>query len=105
MMSIDAIKQVAQAEQETQARKVQAQGEAKRLVAEAERAGQARVAARRSEAEAQVGEMMKQAEERAAQRTQTVMQETAGECDALRETAKGRMAKAAGLIVERVVNS
>lgn len=104
-MSIDAIKQVTQAEQETQNRKVQAQAEAKRLLAEAERAGQARVAARCSEAEAQVGQLMKEAEERAAQRTQAVTAETAQECGALRKTAEGRMAKAAGLIVERVVNS
>ena len=101
-MSIDAIKQVAQAEQETQARKAEAQAEAKRLLAEAERA---RVAARCSEADSQVGQLMKQAEERAAQRTKAVMEETAKTCDALRAAAKGRMAKAAGLIVERVVNS
>ena len=104
-MSIDAIKQVAQAEQETQARKAGAQAEAKRRLAEAERAGQARVAARCSEADSQVGQLMKQAEERAAQRTKAVMEETAKTCDALRAAAKGRMAKAAGLIVERVVNS
>ena len=40
-MSLEAIKQVTQAEQANQARKTEAQAQAKRLVAEAERAGTA----------------------------------------------------------------
>ena len=42
-MSLEAIKQVTQAEDEHRARKAEAQAEAKRLVADAERAGRARL--------------------------------------------------------------
>ena len=44
-MSLEAIKQVTEAEQANKQRKAEAQAEAKRTVAEAERAGKARLAA------------------------------------------------------------
>ena len=43
-MSLEAMKQVTEAEEANRARRVEAQAEAKRLVAEAERAGKARLA-------------------------------------------------------------
>ena len=52
-MSLEAIKQVTQAEQANQARKTEAQAQAKRLVAEAERAGRARLEQARAQAEEQ----------------------------------------------------
>lgn len=43
-MSLEAMKQVTEAEEANRARRAEAQAEAKRLVAEAERAGKARLA-------------------------------------------------------------
>ena len=62
-MSLEAIKQVTQAEQANQARKIEAQAQAKRLVAEAERAGRARLEQARAQAEEQARALLKEAEE------------------------------------------
>ena len=61
-MSLEAMKQVTEAEEANRARRAEAQAEAKRLVAEAERAGKARLAEARAQAEAQARELMRQAE-------------------------------------------
>ena len=76
-MSLEAMKQVTEAEEANRARRAEAQAEAKRLVAEAERAGKARLA------EAQ----------------------TRKSCDALRAQAEARLADAAESIVRRVVKT
>ena len=57
-MSLEAMKQVTEAEQANRTRKAEAQAEAKRLVAEAERVGKAHLAQVRAQAEAQVREWM-----------------------------------------------
>lgn len=66
-MSLEAMKQVTEAEEANRARRAEAQAEAKRLVAEAERAGKARLAEARAQAEAQARELMRQAEAKAAE--------------------------------------
>ena len=55
-MSLEAMKQVTEAEEANRARRAEAQAEAKRLVAEAERAGKARLAEARAQAEAQLAD-------------------------------------------------
>ena len=65
-MSLEAIKQVTQAEQANRQRKAEAQAEAKRLVTEAERAGKAHLAEARAQAEAQARGFLQQAEAKAA---------------------------------------
>ena len=104
-MSLDAMKQVTEAEQRTRDQKAEAAAQAKRTVAEAERAGKARLAEARAQAEAQVRDFMTQAEQKASKHADEVMAETGKACGALREKAEGRMAEAAALIVRRVVNS
>lgn len=104
-MSLEAIKQVTEAELTHKQRKAEAQAEAKRTVAEAERAGKARLAEARAQAEAQVRAFMKQAEETAAKHAAQVNGETQKTCDALRSKAEGRLAQAAESIVRRVVKS
>lgn len=104
-MSLDAIKQVTETERKTLERRAQAQAEAKKILADAEQAGRARVEAARAEAEAQVSQFIKEAEKEASKRSAAVMDETAQTCQDLSRAAEGRMAKAAGLIVRRVVNS
>ena len=82
-MSLEAMKQVTEAEEANRARRAEAQAEAKRLVAEAERAGKARLAEARAQAEAQARKS----------------------CDALRAQAEARLADAAESIVRRVVKT
>ena len=64
-MSLEAIKQVTQTEQDCAQRKLDAAQAAKRTVAEAEKAGQAALDARRGEAQAKVRAMMADAEAKA----------------------------------------
>ena len=101
-MSLEAMKQVTEAEEANRARRVEAQAEAKRLVAEAERAGKARLAEARAQAEAQARELMRQAE---AEHASEVMAQTRKSCDALRAQAEARLADAAESIVRRVVKT
>lgn len=104
-MSLDAMKQVTQAEQETRDRKAEALTAAKRAVADAERDGKARLQEARSQAESQVRGFLRQAEEQAARHTDEVLAEKRKACGALREKAEARLDEAAALIVRRVVNS
>lgn len=103
-MSLEAIKQVTQAEEETQGKLTEARAAAKRLVAEAERQGRALVETARTEAEERAKSLMKDAEERAQVRTSEVMRETEQSCAQLRQASEQRLDAAADLIVRRVVN-
>ena len=104
-MSLEAIKQVTEAEQAHKQRRAEAQAEAKRTVAEAERAGKARLAEARAQAEAKAREFMKAAEETAAKHAAEVTAQTRKTCDTLRAKAEGRLADAAESIVRRVVKN
>lgn len=104
-MSLDAIKQVAQAEAEIKQRKADAAVTARKLVSDAEQAGQEALRSARTEAEAKVKELMKQAEERAAGRTVEIADQARKDCAALRGTAEAKLEEAAQLIVRRVVSS
>lgn len=103
-MSLDAIKQVTETEQQTQERRLAAQVQAKKTVADAERAGREQMEAARAEAETQVRGFMKNAEDKASKHAAEVMEATGKSCQALCQAAEGRMAKASALIVRRVVN-
>jgi vacuolar-type H+-ATPase subunit H len=104
-MSLDAIKQVTQAEAQTKQRKADAAAAARKLVADAQDTGKQAVQNARAKAEAKVKENMAQAEARAAQRAAGIVKQGEQECDALRNTAQGRLEQAADLIVRRVVSS
>ena len=84
-MSLDAMKQVTEAEQAARAQRAEAEAQAKRLVAEAE--------------------LLRQAEAQAARNAEEVMAEARRACDALRERAEGRLPQAADSIVRRVVKT
>lgn len=103
-MSLDAIKQVTETEQQTRERRTAALVQAKKTVADAERAGREHLEAARADAEAQVKGFMKAAEDKAAKHAQQVMEETQKSCRTLCQAAEGRMAEASALIVGRVVN-
>ena len=107
-MSLEAIKQVTEAEQVQKQRKAEAQAEAKRTVAEAERTGKAVAALEKlyaDQAEAQARGFMKEAEEKAAAHAAEVNAQTQKACDTLRAKAEGRLADAAASIVRRVVKN
>lgn len=104
-MSLDAIKQVTQAEVETKQRKTDATVAARKLISDAEQAGQEALRSARTQAEAKARELMAQAEERAAVRTAEITAQAKQECAALRSTVESRLEKAADLIVRRVVSS
>ena len=103
-LSLEAIKQVTEAEQACAQRKTEAVQAARQAVAEAERQGQAELESARSEAEAKVQAMMRQAEARAAEQAEAVQQETERACADLKSAAKQQLEAAAELIVRRVVN-
>ena len=103
-MSLEGIKQVTETEEMTQQRKAEAMAQAKKTVSDARQAGEEALAAARAEAEAQVKVFMKEAEKKASKHSEKVIEETRRSCDALRQSAEGRMADAAALIVRRVVN-
>jgi V/A-type H+-transporting ATPase subunit G/H len=103
-LSLEAIKQVTDAEQACAQRKTEALQAAKRTVADAERAGQALLEARRSEAQTQVKAMMAKAEKEAAVQAQQVQADTQRSCDALKASAETKLDEAAQRIVRRVVN-
>lgn len=104
-MSLDAIKQVTQKEQDSQDRKAEAAAAAKRSIADAQRDGKARLQEVRAQAERQVRELLVQAEEKAARHTDEVLEAKRTDCGVLRKKAEGRLDEAASLIVRRVVNS
>jgi len=104
-MSLEAMKQVTEAEEANRARRAEAQAEAKRLVAEAERAGKARLAEARAQAEAQARELMRQGGGQEGATAGGVRPQTRKSCDALRAQAEARLADAAESIVRRVVKT
>ncbi len=103
-MSLEAVKKVTQAEQDAKARKAQSVVDARKLVADAEKAGAQFVAQAQAKARTESAGMMEQAEANAAAHLNKVIRETEGACDQLRAEAQKRLAKAASLIVRRVVD-
>lgn len=104
-MSFEAIKKVTDAEEAVRERKADAAAEAKRITAEADRAGRQLVAEARAKAEEQVKAMLAEAEARAEVKAGEARTENAAACDALKQSARDRLDRAADLIVERVGNS
>ena len=101
-MSLDAVRRVARSEQEAQEWKTVAAAQAKRILADAQQEGQRRVDQARSRAEEQVADLLVQVETEAAARAEAARAANREECQRLRREAEGRLAQAAGLIVERI---
>ncbi len=104
-MSIDAIKQVTDTEEQAKVLVAQAQAQAKALVDQARKAGEVQLAEARKAAQAQARERLAQAEAAGAQRTQAALAEYETDCQALKERAQARLPQAAQLIVGKVVRS
>lgn len=104
-MSLEAVKQVTQAEEQAKLRRQTAQQEAKKRVADAEKAGQALVEEARKAAAERNAALLAQAEANAGTRASETIREAEGTCDRLRADAQRRLEQAASLIVEKVVNA
>ena len=101
-MAFEAIQKVTQTEESSRSQKAEAAAQAKKIVSDAQRAGKALVVQARAEAEEKVKAMMAQAEELAAQQSRQVLEGNAVACEALKQEARGRLDRAADLIVGRV---
>lgn len=104
-MSLEAIKSITAAEEQSHAALIDAQLAAKKAVADAEKAGLAVIAEARARAEEEVGALMKAAETRAGKSAEELRQSTSNKCAAMSARAEGRLDSAASLIVRRVVES
>ena len=104
-MSLEAIQKVTEAEQVARERRAEAAEEAKRIVADAERAGRQLVQDQRARAEEAAKAMLADAEVEAEKKAEQTLADNAAQCEALKQAARKRLDKAAGLIVGRVGNS
>ena len=104
-MALEAVKLVAQAEQQAKDRKAEAALEAKNQLANAEKAGMGALAITKKQADAKVKELLAQAEKDAAEDAAKIKQQADADCAALRTNAKKRLEEAASLIVRKVVDA
>ncbi len=102
-MSMDAINQVAEAEEKARAMRQQAQSEAQALLDRAQQEGQAKVEAARRDALAQVKQQLAQAEDQGQETTRAALTEYQKHCEELKAKAAQRLDQAARLIVGKVV--
>ena len=103
-MSLEAIQKVTEAEQAARERRAEA-AEDKRIVADAERAGRQLVQDQRARAEQEAKAMLADAEVQAEKQAEKTLADNDAKCEALKQAARKRLDKAAGLIVGRVGNS
>ncbi len=101
-MAFEAIQKVTQTEEANRSHKAEAAAQAKKIVSDAQRAGKQLVADARAQAQEKAKAMMAQAEEAAAEQTRQVLEANAVACEALKQEARGRLDRAADLIVGRV---
>lgn len=104
-MSLEAVKQVTEAEAQGKLQKAQAAQEAKRLLAEAEKAGRQALQEAQAQAEAEARRMIAGAEESASGEMAQIRAQGAADAEQLRKQAKGRLEEAASLIVRKVVDA
>lgn len=103
-MSLEAIKEVSQAEREASALRADRAAEARYVEAEAEKSGLAHLEEKRAEAEAKAAEIMKEAEAEAEQASRASLDLARKDCEALRQQAESRLGSAVDAIVGRIVN-
>ena len=104
-MSLEAIKDIAQAEENSRQMLQNARNAAKKAISDAEKAGAATVTGARERAAVELHELMKTAEEKAAAKAVELSQSTESKCAAIRAKTMTKMDDAAEFIVRRVVES
>lgn len=104
-MSLEAIKLISEAEETARQRKAEAQAEAKREIAQAEAAVAEAMDAARAKAAEELKGLSRKADDKSKADAMELAENTENRKAALRVRAESRLDKAAGLIVERIVNS
>ena len=102
-MALEAIQTVTQAEARAKADREAAAAQAKQRLTDAQREAKQTVEQARQKAREEARQMMAQAEEKAAQATREALEQAGQDCEALKQSARGRLEQAAQLIVGRVV--
>ena len=104
-MSLEAMKDISEAEEKAKTIRAEAAADVKRMLAEAEAAGKAAVAAAEKKAAGELATLSKKADEKAVESAKTLASENGEVKDRLRAQAEANMDRAVSLIVERNVNS
>ena len=104
-MSLEAMKDISEAEEKAKTIRAEAAADVKRMLAEAEAAGKAAVAAAEKKAAGELATLSKKADEKAVESAKTLASENDEVKDRLRPQAEANMDRAVSLIVERIVNS
>lgn len=102
-MSLQAIEQVTQAEEENKVRRSDAETEAKKVVADAQKAGESLLQEMRSRAAEERKTLLAAAEASAGARAAEIRKSAEQEGDDLKKSAQSRMEEAADWIVGKVV--
>lgn len=102
-MSLEAMKNVLEAEQAAKNAYQNASAEAKQLILEAEAAGKALLSRRQAEAREQERSMMEDAELQGGKRAEGTILHAENQCAVLRAHAEQKLPEAITLIVERIV--
>ena len=103
-MSMEAIMSVKTAEQDAKNAVAQAQTQARQLLEDAQAAGKLALDAARAKADSELEQLRLRAQEKSQKEVEALKRGQEDERAALRERASGRLADAAALIVERIVN-
>lgn len=103
-MSLEAIKQITDTEQQYQRKKKEAAADGQKLIIDAERGGKAYLEKAKTDAETEVRFLLKEAEEKAAIQAAELMKNAEIRCASLRQTAEQRLDQAVSKIVERIVS-
>jgi V/A-type H+-transporting ATPase subunit G/H len=102
-MSLEAIKSISQAEEQAKKARLEARQKADKAIDDAQKAGNDTVKATVSRAESEVAVLKKTYDAKAAENAKDLVSATANKRAAIRARAEGRLDKAAGVVVERIV--
>jgi len=102
-MSLDTMKQVAEAEAAAKQTQQQAAAEARQMIQEAEARGRQLQAEKQAQAAAEVRRMMQEAEETGARETEEAMRHAENQCAVIRAHGESRLDAASDRIIERIV--
>lgn len=104
-MSLEAIKTITDAEEAARRVKAEAAAAARNALAEAKAAAQAAIEAAEKKAQEELRELVRKADEKATADARELALNTENKKAAMRVKAESRLDQAAGLVVERIVNS
>ena len=103
-MSLESIKTISEAEEKARRIRAEAAAEAKRMISEAEAQGGEAIEAAKKKAVEEVRELTEQADTKATDKAKALADTTENRKASMRIKAEKKLAQAADLIVERIVN-